>query len=73
MPCLNAAAPSIFSPPHLTGSPPAGARFRSDMQKLQSELWDEDMSLDVDSLQQHHDQHLKVGFFVWCPSAVCLT
>lgn len=49
----------------------AGARFRADMQRLQGELWDDDVSLDLESMQ---DQHLKVGrgcsaffgpFFAW--------
>lgn len=48
----------ISAPPPCS-SAPAGSRFPAEMQRLQGELWDDDMSLDLESMQ---DQHLKVGF-----------
>jgi hypothetical protein len=41
----------------------AGTRFRADLQRLQGELWDDDLSLDFDSMMGEQRDKVGVALF----------
>ena len=55
---------TITPPPPPCLAPAAGTRFRADVQRLQGELWDEELSLDFDSMMGEQRDKVRGGYLL---------